>query len=161
MILMKVLAMDQSTKLTGISIWDNQVLSKHFVFDTNVKENQPFVRLKRFKEFLDQLLEDEAPDIVCLEGIQFQNNYHTYMLLANLQGVILASLFEKNIDFVIVMSSKWRKHFGIKGKKREEYKKHTIEMIKERFDLDCTDDEADAIAIGLWYVEEDILGKKE
>lgn len=151
---MKILALDQSTKLTGISVWENNRLIKHFVFDTNVKENAPFLRLKRFKEFFDGLLDEEKPNVVCFEGVQFQNNYNTYMRLANLQGIILASLFERNIDFEIVTSSKWRKHFGIKGRKREEYKAHTIEMIEEKFGFSCTDDEADAVAIGLWYVDE-------
>lgn len=100
----------------------------------------------------EKLIDKEQPDFVCLEAVQFQHNFNTYLQLAQLQGVIFSSLFKNNIDFVIVESSKWRKFLGIKGRKREEYKQNCIDLINKKYGFECTDDEADAIAIGMWAI---------
>jgi crossover junction endodeoxyribonuclease RuvC len=82
--------------------------------------------------------------------VQFQNNYVTYQQLSQMQGVLMAYLFKINIPFQIVEPSAWRKTCGIKGRKREEQKANTQLFVKEKFGIDVSEDEADAIGIGIW-----------
>ena len=44
----------------------------------------------------------------------------------------------------------WRKHSAIKGRKRAEIKESAIVKVKELYDLDVSEDEAEAILIGEW-----------
>ena len=45
----------------------------------------------------------------------------------------------------MVKASEWRKRVGIKGRKRADVKKEAIEMVKELYGLDVSEDEAEAI----------------
>lgn len=151
---MKLLALDQATKLTGVSIWDDKELIDHFVVDTNVSENNPFLRMNRLKKEIVNIIEKYKPDALCLEGVQFQRNYNTYMQLGQLQGVIFGICFDYNLPFKIVSASSWRHYLGISGQKREVYKANTIKYVNDKYDFTCTDDEADAICVGLWGIDQ-------
>ena len=109
-------------------------------------------RIIFFKNEIDKLFQKEKPDGVCFEGIQYQHNFATYQRLAQLQGVIISSLINFDIPFIIVPSGTWRNFIGIKGRTKKEKKQFSIDYVKEKFDIDCTDDVADSICIGLWSV---------
>lgn len=101
---------------------------------------------------IKDLIEIIRPEYVCIESVQFQNNYNTYSQLSQLQGVIFSLLFEKNLPFILIEPTAWRKFCKISGRKRDEQKAATIQMVKERYGVDVTEDEADSIGIGLWIV---------
>lgn len=109
-------------------------------------------RMKEMQELIGGLIEKYKPDHVVFEGIQFQRNYKTYMQLAQLQGIILAHLFRSKIAFSIVEASAWRRSAKIAGRKRAEQKKNTQKFVKEKYNIDCTEDEADAVGIGYWSI---------
>ena len=92
------------------------------------------------------------PDFVVFENVQFQKNYGTFQQLSQLQGLIMALLFERNIGFQYVESTAWRAFCGVKGKKRTEQKANAIQIVKDKFNLSVSDDEADAILIGFWAI---------
>jgi hypothetical protein len=62
----------------------------------------------------------------------------------------MAYLFELDVGFTIVQPSAWKSYSNIKGRKREEQKANTVQMIKEKFNLDVSENEADSIGIGLF-----------
>ena len=77
----------------------------------------------------------------------------TYRVLANLQGVILDTLFEACIDHDLVYAVEWRKYCGVgEGTGRENKKKQAQDKVKLWYEQDCTQDEADAICIGKYFV---------
>lgn len=147
---MKIIGLDQSTKLTGWSLWQDKQLVEHGVLTVKVKENLPLVRMEEMYNLLKELTNKHKPDFVVLEAVQFQNNFNTYGQLSQLQGVIFPLLFERDIGFVICEPTKWRSFFSIKGRKRAEYKEAAIQMVKDKWDVDATEDEAEAILIGCW-----------
>ena len=76
----------------------------------------------------------------------------TYNTLARLQGVILDTLFEACIDHDLVYATEWRKYCGGgEGTGRENKKKQAQEKVKLWYDINCTQDEADAICIGKYF----------
>lgn len=152
MINIKIICLDQSTKITGYSIWDNKQLVDYGTLESNPKEKNPIERMKQQYDLIKKLFEDKNPDYIVIEDTQFQNNYKTYSQLSNLQGVIFSILFERNKPFTIIEPSAWKKFCSIKGRKRVEQKASTIQMVKEKFGLDISEDEADAIGIGIWAI---------
>ena len=85
-----------------------------------------------------------------------QQQVETYRVLANLQGVILNTLFEIELPYELVYPSTWRKACGISegDLKREAKKKMAQEKVFSWYGLKCSQDEADAICIGKYFVLE-------
>lgn len=150
----KILCFDQSTKKTGCSIWENKNLITYGVLEVNEKD-PPIERLYQMYFQIKNLIENSNSNFVALEGVQFQNNYKTYSLLSQLQGLIFSTLFERDLSFVLVEPTVWKAYCGIKGKKREEQKINTIQMVRDKFNLEMSEDEADAIGLG-WYTVNNI-----
>ena len=106
----------------------------NMVLLSNPKEKNPIERMKEQYDLIKNLIDKTNPDYICLEDCQFQNNYRTYQQLSVLQGTILALLFERNIPFTIIEPS-WKSFSLIKGRKREEQKANTIQMVKRNLIL--------------------------
>lgn len=112
----------------------------------------------RFK--VQELINQYTIDKVILEDIQLQNNVpnnvQTYKALAEVQGVIIELLKELDIPYEIVLASSWKSSLGIKGRNRAEQKKNANEYVKKKLQLDkeLKQDTADAICIGLHYINQ-------
>ncbi len=149
---MRILALDQSTKHTGWSLWQNKGLLKYGVLDTDEKAS-PFIRMQDMGKQISNLIRRAKPDHVVIEQVQFQRNYKVYSQLSQLQGVIMQILFERNIAFTLVEPTRWRAFDGIKNRRREETKAAAIQAVKDRFYIEVSEDTAEAIGIGLWAIE--------
>jgi Holliday junction resolvasome RuvABC endonuclease subunit len=109
-------------------------------------------RMKLMSEKIISLIEEVKPDILIFEDVQYQMNQKTFQELANLQGVIMAYLFKLDFPFQIVYPTTWKSFCKIKGKNREEQKDNTKIFVKEKYKINVSEDEADAIGIGYWAV---------
>lgn len=144
---MNILAIDQSTINTGFAIFIDNHLKKSGCYKPH---GDLFTRINQTKNYIKELIEDNDINFVFIEDIQYQKNQKTYKILANLQGVIINLLVELNIGFEIIPPSRWKSWNGIKGRKREQQKENTKKKVKEIFERDFKEDEADAICIGLY-----------
>ena len=122
------------------------------LLNSNVKENNPLERMRIMGNLIRNKLRKLCPDVVVIEGVQFQNNYRTYSQLSQMQGVIFNILFEQNIEFRLIEPTAWKSYSKIKGKKRVEQKENTILMVRNKFNINVSEDEADAIGIGIWAI---------
>jgi len=145
----RVLALDQSTKITGYSIFDDKELIYYGIFEAEESNNE-ILRDIQVKEWLVSVIKNWEPELVGLEGIQYQANFGvtTFETLARLQGILMGTLCELNIPYKICPTPTWRAHCGVKGRTRIEKKRSMKELVKKWFDVQITDDEADAIGIG-------------
>ena len=150
---MKVLALDQSTKITGWSLWDKNKLKEYGTVSSNIKENNPIERMRQMYDEVCKLIDTKTPDFVIIEQVQFQKNYRTYSQLSQMQGVLFSSLFERNIGFTIIESTAWKKAMGVSGKNRAEQKAATIQIVKMIYKVDTSEDEADSIGMGHWAIQ--------
>lgn len=151
---MKILCLDQATKISGYSIFDNKELITYGTLECNPKEKNPVERMKQMYDKIVDLINEVSPSFIVFENVQFQNNYGTFQQLSQLQGIIMAHLFKTDIGFQIIEPSAWKSFCGIKGRKREEQKKNTIAFVKNKFGIDCSEDEADSIGIGVWAMSQ-------
>ena len=155
----RVLALDAATQLTGYAIYDDDTLISYGVYKVS-SDKETTERIHEVKLWLLAAMQEWKPDFIGIEHIQLQtyskfgNNalqVETYRVLANLQGVLLDTLYEAAIDYDLVYSTKWREYCGINGKERESKKKAAQEKVSQWYNLNCTQDEADAICIGKYF----------
>ena len=155
----RILALDAATNITGYAVYDNKTLVSFGTF--KVKNDVPTTeRINIMKKWLQTVIQEWQPDFVGLENIQLQTyganhnqmQVETYRVLANLQGVLVDTLFEACIDHDLCYSVEWRKLCGVgQGTGRENKKKQAQDKVKQWYDIDCTQDEADAICIGKYF----------
>ena len=91
---------------------------------------------------------------VFIEGVQVQRNPRVYEVLAKLAGSLEIMLYESGYFVNVVKASEWRKRVGIKGRKRADVKMEAINMVKEIYGLEATEDECEAILMARAFAME-------
>ena len=154
----RVLALDAATNVSGYAIYDNEILISYGTYKVDSSLSTE-ARINQVKKWLLAAIDEWLPDFVGLENIQLQSfghgNYQVelYRALANLQGVLIDTLFEKNINHGLAYPATWRNYCNVgNGTGRENKKKQAQDKVKLWYDQDCTQDEADAICIGKYFV---------
>lgn len=145
----KVLAFDQSTKISAYSIFiDNEYIECGCIDLHKIKDTSERIRAMGVE--LGKAIEKYSPDKVVIEEVAQQSNPLTLKLLARIQGVIIGFCAAHNIETYIIEPSKWRSilHFKIgSGVKREELKAQAIQHVKDVYGLDLSEDECEALCI--------------
>lgn len=150
---MNILALDQAMITTGWAILkDNKMINKG-IFKT--KSSLPIEeRLGQIWKSINELRQEYEIDYIVFEDIQSQGNVETYKKLAYVQAAIYLYCYFNEIQCSTLGPSRWRSILNIKGRKREEQKQAAIDYVKNKCNINCTSDEADAICIGFAYIEE-------
>ena len=143
---LKLIAFDQSTRATG---WCVMELKTADIVESGViipnKNDETIDRIiYTIKRCLNLVRTNEVA-FVFIEGVQVQRNPRVYEILAKLAGSLEIMLYESGYLVNVVKASEWRKRVGIKGRKRADVKKEAIEMVKEIYGIEATEDEAEAI----------------
>lgn len=156
----RILALDAATSVTGYAVYDNKVLVGYGTYKTT-STLEPVERINQVKNWLKAVLKEWEPDFVGIENIQLQKygnkdtdvQVKTFQTLANLQGVLLDTIFEACIDSALVRPSEWRSLCGISDgdQHRDARKKAAQAKVKIWYDVQCSEDEADAICIGKYF----------
>ena len=154
----RVLAIDQATSISGYSVFDNGDLVEYGTFESKGKDSVH--RIADVKEWLRGMVKEWDPELVALEDIQLQSpggsaaiGVQTFKILAHLQGVLMNCLNEMKIPFILCSPSSWRAHSSVKGKTKSDKKRSMIQIVEKKFGAKVTNDEADAIGIGLFATE--------
>ena len=146
---MKLLALDQASRICGWAIFDNQDLIDSGTF--TLKSDDVGERLVQYRQYLSDLTDKYEIDEVAFEDIQMQgqvNNVQTFKVLAEVFGVTQEYLAEQNYFYHIVSSNTWKSKLQIKGRTRPEQKKNAQAYVLEHYNKKVSQDEADAICIG-------------
>lgn len=150
---MRVLALDQASRVTGFAIFENQnlITSGTIVLGDDLLGQ----RLVLLREKVSNLVKEYNIDTILLEDIQYQKNFgvDTFKVL----GEVLGSLEELAMELVgtnyeLIYSSTWKSNLGIKGQKRTDQKKNAQKYVIDTYNKKVSQDESDAICIGSYYV---------
>lgn len=150
-----ILSLDQASNLSGYSVYKDGKIISYGVLNlkdiTKVKHGIVAYdeKVENVKQFLIRCIDFFKPDIVVFEDIQRQSNVKTFKDLAYLQGIIKNHLYISEIPYCILAPSVWRKELKIKGRKREDVKRNAQEYVKNKFNIEATEDESDAICISV------------
>lgn len=145
----RLLALDQSSKVTGWAIYNNGLLEKYGKF--SFTDTDMITRVVKLRKAVKELIEEENITHVVLEEIQLQsniNNVVTFKVLATVQSAILILCNENAIPYEVVASSTWKSVCGVKGRARTDQKKDAQRFVLEEFGIKAIQDIVDAICIG-------------
>lgn len=149
----KLLALDQSSKVTGVAIFEDGKLYKYSKID--VDGELPY-RLMEIRNRVKNIIAEENITEVAIEDIQLQanviNNVETYRTLAEVRGVLEELFQELKIPYTIVLAGTWKSKLGIRGHDRASQKRAAQEYIVNKYGIKPIQDICDAICIADYMV---------
>ena len=174
-----ILGLDMATKKTGYGLLDEEAtLYDYGVIRT--MNNEPRERIKEVYDAIERIINENNITQMVFEDVPVtsHNNLKTGKDLCILQGAILALCFKYNIQYSFYAPSSWRSIIGTydgtrQGMKRDIQKQKAVDKINELYDLDFVynatetktrhtdDDKAEAICLGLAYIEDMRRSKNE
>jgi len=146
---MRIIAFDQSTKISAYSLFVDGVYVESGVIDLH-KMKDTSERIRAMGVELGKTIERYSPDKVVIEEVAQQSNPLTLKLLARIQGVVIGFCAAHNIETYIIEPSKWRSTLMFKqgsGVKRQELKQQSIDYVKNTYGLELLEDICEAICI--------------
>lgn len=168
---MKILSFDQATITTGWSLFltdcehldYSNCLIEYGTLHVHKRDDIPNWILMAGE--ICQLIGKYHPNIVVIEDTIMQKSTNTLKELTRLQGTLIWYCFSKNIRIETIYPSQWRKIIALPvkhGMKRTELKTLAKNFVKNECLVNCvTDDESDAICIGVAYIKKYLQENKE
>lgn len=146
---MKLIGLDISTRITGYSIYVDGKLTDHGTIDLHKIKNTEERQFNMANNIMS-LLEKHKPNVVYVEDTFVKGNVETSMKLMMMIGSVFGWCSFNDVVFHKIKPSAWRSTVGISigNKSRNELKDADIEYVLNKYGVECTDDEADAIGIG-------------
>jgi Holliday junction resolvasome RuvABC endonuclease subunit len=151
----RLISIDSSSTKTGWAVFDNAKLTSYGLIDLS-KEKNSDLRIELMCKKLVLLLQEQKPDIIVIEKLNVSRNMVALRALCKVIGAVYCyAIMAKNVFYFEIQPSQWRKQLGIQknGRKREEYKKLSIQYVKEHCGVDVNDDISDAICAGIGYIK--------
>lgn len=155
---MKTLAIDASTKSTGIAIFQGS----HLIHYECLKASSDNV-YKRIKDMQKQIMEvfkKYNPDNIVLEEVipeDVKQNRKIYKALIYLQAMIVVNLGVLGYKVDLYVANHWRSLCGIKtgaGIPRQRLKEASQKIVKQIYQKEVNDDISDAICLGIAYLQQ-------
>ena len=149
----RTLALDQSSRINGYAIYDNDTLITYGIYETTSYKSVD--RIVDICDWLTSIIQAWHPDLIGIEETQYNPNsymgHDVFKLLSQVMGAVMltAARCEKEIESVRIPV--WRKHCGVKGKSRVDQKRSAQFLVKQWYDITVTDDVSDAICIGKYF----------
>ena len=159
----KILAIDPSTKSTGIAVFeDNKLVYVGCIQDEG---SNVYTRIEKMVNGVRKIMID-YPDIkqVYMEDVlptDVGNNREIYKKLMYLQGFLCDLFNEYHITPTFIFPSEWRSKCGIhtgRGVKRDSLKNQDMEFVRKVYGVDVNDDAADAVCIGHAVLKKETSG---
>lgn len=157
---MLYIAFDQSTVLTGYSVFKDKELITYgkFKHEGEIHERiskTVFNVLEIVKIYTEKFPQEKFK--VILEDIQLQGNALTFKQLAQLQGSCITGIInEYDVMPDIYFAASWKSFNKVFGKGRVEQKRNAQKMVSEMYNISPTQDECDAILLGRYASHKEI-----
>lgn len=151
---MYLLALDCSTKSTGIAIFkDKELIGQSCI---TASSTDLYKRIHKMVDNILAIVEQIGIDQIVMEEVipDHSKNTNTLKALMYLQALIHIEMHDKfpRVQIELVYPSSWRSTCGIedgRSSKREQKKQKDIDFANQTYQLSLTNDDiADAICIG-------------
>ena len=147
---MKILSFDQSTRVSGWSVFEDGEYKDSGVIDLH-KNQDTDDRSRQMGLAICEVIRRVKPDEVVLEEVAQQSNVATVIKLARIQGMTVGFAASMDVPTHILEPAKWRSALGYRQGpkvKRVELKQQSAEYVSKRFGFDnFSEDRNEAIAI--------------
>lgn len=160
-----ILSLDASSKSSGWAVFGaNAELIDHGCITS--ASTDVIKRIYVMRDGISAILNKYEISKVIIEEVRPEGGYgvgntHTHKILMWLQAAIAFMMHDQfpQVELEYIYPSSWRTALGIKngrGVKRTTLKQADIDFVKDKYNINVNDDEADAICIGLaQYVKAD------
>lgn len=145
-----LLALDQASRVTGWAFFKDNKLEAFGHFTTHGDDEG--AKLNEIRAKVIELIQKYDIDEAAYENIQLQanvgNNVQTFKVLAEVYGVITELFYSNQIPARSYLATSWKSTIGVKGRTRADQKRAAQALVLDKYKVQCTQDEADAICIG-------------
>lgn len=153
----KLISLDTSSTATGWAYYENGTLKKSGVLLSN-RSLETEQRVNQMCKMIINVLDTYQPDMIVIEMVALTRNALIQRILTEIVGVVRGYSIIHNICFFRLRPAEWRSlvkrdQDKIGGEKREVLKQWSKQYVLEEFGKTVTDDESDAILIGLAYIK--------
>lgn len=174
-----ILALDMATKKTGWALFNAEGNLLNYGVIRTTKDDAKERMKEIYEEIYRKILEFPKINVVVFEDVPLNNhnNLKTGKDLSILQGVVLSLCFENKLKYALYNPSAWRSIIGLyngtrEGMKRDYQKQAAVNKVNEIYGFDFVynetetktrqtdDDKAEAICLGLAYIQENKEEKK-
>ena len=146
----KVLSLDQSTRVSGYCLFEDDEYICSGVVDMSKSKLDTYNRSFEMAKALWKIIKKHTPDYLVIENVQAQSGVQTVIILARLQGMIIGYAEAHGVETHILSPTEWRaqlKYSQGPKVKRAELKQQSIDYVKNKYGLDRPEDECEAIAL--------------
>lgn len=146
----RVLSMDQSTRVSGYCLFEDDKYVCSGVVDMSKSELKTPERSFEMAKSLWKIIKKYQPDYLIIEETSQQSNAQVLIVLSRLQGMIIGYAEAHGVNVRIILPTQWRKMLGFsQGSKvkRAELKQQSADYVKDKYGFDLSEDENEAIAI--------------
>lgn len=154
---MKILALDQASRISGWAIFEDNKLIEYGKIDLK-SDDDIGIRLFQLRDKVLKLIQENNIEKVILEDIYMDgqriNNVQTFKVLAEVFGVLYELCVELGIPVEAVLAGTWKSSLDIKGKTRPEQKRNAQQYVINTYNIKPTQDECDAICIGAHIIKQ-------
>lgn len=175
---MKVLALDQSSNISGYAYFNDQELIEYNILDVS-NFGKAIDRMCMVVQWIDWFIKKNEVDLIVFEDVVLQNeakykkteqykenhtdeesvdNILTFQTLTKLLGILEYNCKIKNIKYKIKKPPAWRADCNIQGTKRHVVKQEAINFVKKKWNIDAKEDACEAICIGWSEVKPELKG---
>ena len=148
----KVVCFDQSTRCSGYAYFLDGEYVESGVIDMNKSKLDTDERSFEMAKELWKILKKYKPEYAIIENVQKQTSINITLVLARLQGMIIGYAEAHGVKVHILPPTTWRKSLSFNQGpkiKRAELKQQSIDYVKKHYGIDVTDDQSDAICLGV------------
>jgi Holliday junction resolvasome RuvABC endonuclease subunit len=146
---MVIAGIDASTNKTGIAIFQDGKYVEHTLIDLHkIKESSE--RIPKMMVAICDYLNKHKIDKIIMEESMFTSNISTVKMLSNIAGAVMCYAAQHGIKFEFTLPTHWRKAIGLSQSnkiKREVLKEEAIAAVKQEYNMNLTDDEAESLLI--------------
>lgn len=153
------LGLDNALQTTGYSVYNDDKLIAYDTFTIPAYKSIE-IRLGEIWTHLNNLYQKYEFEHIFFEDIQQQKgNVQTFKKLAYVQAAILLWCYFNDIKYDILSPSHWRSilkdNYKISfGRSRKEQKQKAQELVRQLYQIEVTEDEADAICLAAAALKE-------
>ena len=146
-----ILALDNALGTTGYAVFKKD---KTLVYCDKFKTKSKGLddKLNEITDYLLYLVERFEITHIVIEDTQSQSNKDTFKKLSILNGLIREFCILNELTYTVVPVTTWRKYLCIPQRPRDLSKKSAQAFVYNRYGLKLSEDECEAICIGVYYI---------
>jgi len=149
-----LIAIDQSSSKSGIAVFDGTDLMRRDIIKLPASVPADRRNIEMMHQ-IEVLLQRYQPDTVIIEDVQMQKSVYPVIILARLQGMIMALCDRYKVDCKMYLPTTWRKQLGFqqgKGVTRQDLKQQATDFVNASYGINVGEDVSEAICIGLAHL---------